>query len=437
MKLTDFTRSAAASFLTKVLGAALSLLLMIVVARMLGDEGFGYYVTAVSVCSVLLVVGTMGLNELSIQRVARAKALKQESATTSLVLSFALGAAISVLLLIAVIMAVDRLFESAIPGGFLLVPVVLLIVSQVPLKVGGGVMRGLGYPVAGQIPEAIIFPLISLILISSAFVMYHEDVSASRVLVLQSAGAAVASVVVFGAVASSLRSRGGMRPSIRLSSDWIPAALPFVVLGLLQALNRNADILMLTALSASQEAGYYQAASRLADLVTFGLMAINAMVAPNMASSYAKGDVPAMQLAASRVAGLSFLLGLPIFVGYVFVGADILNVFGEGFDQAYGALVILGLAQVFNATMGPVGVVLHMTGRQQMSAVGVGVATGTNIMMNLILIPPYGVIGAAVATGISIVVWNVFLGFVVWKTLRIDCTVYRILRLLLQRRRAH
>jgi O-antigen/teichoic acid export membrane protein len=69
-----------------------------------------------------------------------------------------------------------------------------------------------------------------------------------------------------------------------------------------------------------------------------------------------------------------------------------------------------------------------MTGRQRVSVMVFGISTGLNLILNLLLIPPYGILGAAVATTITVIFWN--LAFVLFNIIRlgINPTVFSTLR---------
>ena len=60
-----------------------------------------------------------------------------------------------------------------------------------------------------------------------------------------------------------------------------------------------------------------------------------------------------------------------------------------------------------------------MTGKERLA---LGIAAGTtllNVPLNLVLIPPYGVAGAVVASAFCLVLWNLAAAFVVWRWLGI------------------
>ena len=101
-----------------------------------------------------------------------------------------------------------------------------------------------------------------------------------------------------------------------------------------------------------------------------------------------------------------------------------IHVFGAAFGSGADALAILAAAQVVNVSMGSVAQILNMTGHEGDAARGMAVSTVTNVVLNLAFIPPWGMKGAAVATGISLILWNVLLAKAVHRRLKLRTTAF-------------
>jgi O-antigen/teichoic acid export membrane protein len=92
-----------------------------------------------------------------------------------------------------------------------------------------------------------------------------------------------------------------------------------------------------------------------------------------------------------------------------------MTLYGSAFSGAYPPLLVLMGGRLVSAAFGSVGVVLITVGRENDLLAGVGVGAGVNIVLNFLLIPPFGAMGAATATAVSIVAWNVVMGALVRK----------------------
>jgi len=87
--------------------------------------------------------------------------------------------------------------------------------------------------------------------------------------------------------------------------------------------------------------------------------------------------------------------------------------FGKDFIVAYGALVFLTLGQFVNSLSGSTGIFMNMTGHQiQLSRIMLGAAV-INIVMNVLLIKPLGINGAAIAGMVSLAFWNIYTLFLI------------------------
>ncbi|MGB8274445.1 MAG: polysaccharide biosynthesis C-terminal domain-containing protein, partial [Alphaproteobacteria bacterium] len=157
-------------------------------------------------------------------------------------------------------------------------------------------------------------------------------------------------------------------------------------------------------------AGIYAVAIRAAELLTFVLAAVNTVIAPRVASYYYQGDSVRLQRLLSASARRALLLTLPLGLMLIIAGPWLLNtVFGAEYAPGAIAMAILAGAQLVNVAAGSVGLVLNMTGHERITAWGVGLAAILNIALNALLIPLWGIEGAAIATASSLVAWNLIL----------------------------
>ena len=95
------------------------------------------------------------------------------------------------------------------------------------------------------------------------------------------------------------------------------------------------------------------------------------------------------------------------------------QVFGGPYVQAYSALCILVIGQLINAVMGSVGLFLSMTGHEKETLRALAISAILNVVLNALLIPKFGIIGAASATAVSVVLWNVILGIQLYRRLNL------------------
>jgi O-antigen/teichoic acid export membrane protein len=102
-----------------------------------------------------------------------------------------------------------------------------------------------------------------------------------------------------------------------------------------------------------------------------------------------------------------------------------LGLFGDGFRTGSTALTIVALGQLVNAAAGPSGNVLIMTGHEGIAVRAVGAGALANLLLAIVLVPPLGVSGAAIAFTSSLVIWNVALVVIARRRLGVNVTAFR------------
>ena len=88
-------------------------------------------------------------------------------------------------------------------------------------------------------------------------------------------------------------------------------------------------------------------------------------------------------------------------------------------------LCIVAIGQLTNAAFGSVAALLNMTGHEKDTMRGMFIAFVVNVVLNLVLVPEYGMVGAATATAISIFILNAVLRYYVKKRLGIESSSWR------------
>lgn len=105
------------------------------------------------------------------------------------------------------------------------------------------------------------------------------------------------------------------------------------------------------------------------------------------------------------------------------LGQSFLSFFGSEFTSGSTALSILVFGQLVNAAAGSVGLLLVMTAHEREAAIGMGVGLSLNVLLNTLLIPLWGIEGAAGASATSMIVWNLWLAVRVHRRLGLDPSV--------------
>jgi O-antigen/teichoic acid export membrane protein len=185
------------------------------------------------------------------------------------------------------------------------------------------------------------------------------------------------------------------------------------------------DILILAWYAAETKVAIYRVATRLTSLATIPLISINSIAGPKFAEAYGKNDQKQLKNSVKQSTRLVFWSCIPILAIFLIFPKFSMWTFGKDFTgtEAVLVFVIVTLGQAANVLTGPVTVLLNMTGRQKITMYYAFATVIIDVSLNLILIPLYGIIGAAIATSVARTVLNFGLAFQIYYTMGI-VTIY-------------
>jgi O-antigen/teichoic acid export membrane protein len=169
-------------------------------------------------------------------------------------------------------------------------------------------------------------------------------------------------------------------------------------------INSKLDLFMLGMMSSKANVGIYSIALQIAGTAILGQTIVNAIIGPKIARMHASGDKAELKRLITNACILSSLAAIASLVIILPFGDWLIRtIFGADFAGAYGVSLIVISGLTFSAMMGPVVLVLNMTGYEKVTARVVGVSAIMNAVLNAILIPLYEAHGAAVATAVTTV----------------------------------
>ena len=189
--------------------------------------------------------------------------------------------------------------------------------------------------------------------------------------------------------------------------ELISISMPMLLTSLMQVVIAETDTIMLGIFKSAETVGIYAITFKIAAFTSFFLGVFNAVLAPKFSELFHKQDLDSLQFLAQKTASVSAVVTLPIALIFLAFGNHVLEFFGSEFKTGYIALVMLVIGQLVNVISGSVGYFLDMTGHQKAFNIIVSSSAIMNIVLNLILIPRYGLEGAAFASMLSLIYWNI------------------------------
>ena len=180
-------------------------------------------------------------------------------------------------------------------------------------------------------------------------------------------------------------------------------SIPMVFSAFLHNLNRQIDILMLGLFVTAAEVGIYGVAVRLIVLaqVFFGIF--QPVFEPFVSDLHAKKEMVKLANFLKSITKWSVTMSFPVFLSLLCFPVFFLHLFGKEFVQGASCLVILVIAHILSSLSGLTNTVIYMSGKSDITFRNNLTVLIINAILNYLLIPLYGIIGAALATGISLV----------------------------------
>lgn len=426
LRRLQLVQNSASSLAIKLISVGLSFILAVALARTLGPVGFGRYSYVYSFLLILAIPAQLGLPQLVVRETAKADIEGSWGSVRGLwrwsnaVIGF--FSAVIVVGVVVVSIYGELNEQKLVLLGVVLVPLVALG------NIRGAALRGLGRVVLGQLPETVLRPLLFVGLILAFNLGSHSGLLTpewAMFLHVLAAGLAF----LFGVVLLSRSIPDTLRTlpqPIYHSKHWISAALPLGMISGIQIINSNLDIVMLGIYRSTVEVGIYKVAVTAAALVAFGLQAINLVIMPRIARLFSKGDIQALQTLVTSSARIILVLAVSAALIIIIFGSWILDTaFGPEYADGYGILVVLVAGQLANSAFGSVAILLNMGGYEKVTLIGVLIAAFANVALNILLIPHYGGLGAAIATSVTLIVWNAVLCWCVYTRMGVVSTAIR------------
>jgi O-antigen/teichoic acid export membrane protein len=190
------------------------------------------------------------------------------------------------------------------------------------------------------------------------------------------------------------------------TNELLTTSFPLLLGQSMMIIMGKVDLFMLANMSGSLQVGIYNIALKLSMLSYMGLMAVNSIAAPKFSEIHSTGDIEALKKIVQQSTKTIFWVSIPVLTILLLFPEYILGVFGDEFKVASYTLIILSIGKMFSAISGSVGTFLQMVGKQKVFQNILILAAIINVGLNYLLIPIYGISGAAIASAVSGILWN-------------------------------
>lgn len=164
----------------------------------------------------------------------------------------------------------------------------------------------------------------------------------------------------------------------------------------------NVDIILIEIFQESSDVGVYKAALVIAEFLWFVPMIIQKLFVHSASSLWSNGDLDKLSSISARSTRYTLLITLLLSLGVSSLASEFISLyFGKGFDRAVVPILILLPGALGYAVARPIYAIEQGIGRLKLLIIVTSVAAFMNLILNIVLIPRYGIVGAAFATSIG------------------------------------
>ncbi len=387
-------KNAAALYINQIVLAALALVLTIFMAREWGSVIYGKYAFAFGVTAICAILLDLGFNTLIVREVARDKSLSSKFIVNTVVIR-AILAVIVFGLLALTIHFIDYPRDTALVLLILYIAMVLGSFSGIFLMIFRAFER-MEY-------DALVSSGVQLVVFAFSLIAILLGYGLLEVVSIFAVGGLFKLIVSF-IICSKKFARLRFEIDFSFWRRAIKIALPLGFLPVAAIICIRTDTIMLSFMKGDAVVGWYNVANNIPLALTEIPWIFMSALLPLMSASFifSQGSLRTIYEKSSK---FLLILGLPMAAGlYLLSDRIILLLYGAEFQPSVIALQILSWRLLGSFIGHPLSFTLISMNRERQMAIIVGISAVTNVVLNFILIPPLGLVGAAITTLISGVV---------------------------------
>lgn len=412
-------------FALRIAGAGFIFLVQAAIARVWGAAALGDYLVVIAAANLLAVGMPLGFQTVGTYFTAEYRS-RGEGWHLRRFLAHAYGHIVVIGLIVTLFgwPVTHLLGETGEHLRPFWTPTALIAVATAIAYVNATVLVGLKRPLAGYLADMMFRPALML----AGFAIVAAFSQGAQLLPMLWIVAILLLVLFagqFGYVLVSIRDipqEETPRPDER--RRWWRFAAPWVLIVLASDYFFDINLLLLVGLLERNDLAIFGVSTRIFALVSFGIVAVYSLTLPDMFEAEARADRAAMASRIGEANLVATLLALGLFLGVLVFGRYLLLLFGEEFQTGAMPMAILCLALVVRAMFGPASLVLSMHDKPYASLPSVLLGVLTVVAGNHLLVPPYGLMGAAVSAFIAISVWSVSLWLTALVQAKVDVSIF-------------
>ncbi len=410
--IAELVKGGGASFIFRILSLIFGFVFNWMVAHFYGADELGFLISSISVLTLVALIPQFGLDTAFLRFVAEYRA-KNQPQTILLILKKSL----TVMILLGIVVTLifyfssDYIATSILKKPYLALHLRYISIGVIPMALyflfSEG-LRGLKKIKEHTIVQNPSRFFISMVLILVAIYAVNDKINPSLIFSVSIILTMILSIFYWQKFFSPKNEiEKNMETTNVTYSEIFKLSVPLLLASSTSFMVSWTDTIVLTIYRPDEEVAIYNTAMKFSTFVKLSLMAINSIAAPKFVELFSTKNFNALEKVAKQTTKLVFWTSLPATLILLIFPSEILGIYGDIFKTGTVSMIILLIAQFIGVTCGSVGYFLQMTGSQHIFQNIILGSTVLNIILNILLIPAYGMEGAAVAGFFTIIFQNV------------------------------
>lgn len=399
------------------------LLTNIIIVRFMSREEFGIYSLALTIVTVCITISTLGLQEGTTRFIAHFRAKNERTSIKDTICSSILISLLSSILITILITSfsnyvainIFKIREISRVLQILGIAIPFIVLSDVLISVFRGFDKAMVRVYFSNIMKPILY--LCLLVLAVHFKLSFTSIISTYV---------VSAIITFLALFLYFTKKSPQSFSWKQlnfnnrSKELLRYSVPLLMVTMLLSIMAWTDTLMLGYFKNPEIVGAYNAAHPIGNLLSTGINSIGYLYVPVISYLYSKNQIKELGKINESSTKWCFIITFPIFFFLFLFPEFVLNIFyGDRYVETSNVLKVLVLGHIANSFFGLNYFTLLSAGKSRLLMYCSSIGAFMNVIFNLILIPQFGMLGAAIASAISFTVIEVVMTYKLYQFLRI------------------
>ena len=401
-----FTGSVTVSIITFI-GHILSTVLKVIVSRLFGIQIFGIFSLIMVSSRFFATVISLGYNQSLVHFISKYK-IHNEWGKISKVFNKGLyGIALSSFLMVIILITCKTYFMKYlfpdIEYNIILFIAGIMIIFAINNYISA-VLKGLKMVREQTIIFTSLYP--AVMILSLFLTIYQTDSESFEIFLFLGISINVIALLIILVLTKFNLNKQVISKNKNYIIKLSEYSIPIWVSSLLRSGIGRVDRIMLGFLATVDQVGVYTAGLTLSILFAFPLRSLQPILDPLIVGRYINNDLNSLNILFNTMIRWTSLFVIPMFGFLVCFGLNIIQLFGHDFESGYGVMLVLSISQMVSTVFGVANSFLNMGNRPKSNMKINLFGALITVLFNMLLIPKWGALGAAIGTSISLTIIN-------------------------------